>query len=88
MGIGHWLDTPIDLLVTLMQRIAQGISQLPFAQIQSVHTTLFQSLCLGVLLIFGYAFCLKPQPKRLYPILLTIIVWLLVDIIFFINFAL
>lgn len=88
MDIGHWLDTPIDLLVTLMQRIVQGISQLPFAQIQSVHTTLFQSLCLGVLLILGYAFCLKPQPKRLYPILLTIIVWLLVDIIFFINFAL
>lgn len=81
IGIGHWLEMPIDVLVTLLQRITKGISQLPYAQINSLHTTLFQSLCMATLLLFGYYFCLKPIPKRLFCILCTLIVWLSVEVL-------
>lgn len=79
-SFSHLLDMPIHLLSQLMQGITVRISSLPFAQIESLHTSLFQSTCLFALLLLGYCFCLKPSPKRLYPVLWLVILWLSVDI--------
>lgn len=81
LGIGNWLELPIHWLANGMHFLTQTISQLPGSQISNLYIALPQVFVLYALLFFIYRFTQKPSPKRLYPVLITVVVGLIIDIL-------